>query len=575
MNYKFGGLFILFLLHSGLLFTQGAFLGVEYEKLSSTKLRSLNIQEINGSYVTRVLGNSTAGNAGIQPMDYLFGIDDERTSRNRDLGDILANYAAEDKVTLHYYRKGQKKKARTTFVPRSETYRPEREESAFLGVSPHSQNNGDEPGVRINVVRHSTAQVMGLRNGDVIYTLNGYPIVTWVDISLAMSLFQPGETIAVELEREGQRKTLKSVLLKEGEREALADCEDCGNKKAYLGFYSESISRSKAEKLGFENPYGAYVSKVVPGTAAEEYGLLPFDYIYGVDEYRVGQEQSLTHIFSKYYAGDKAALYLVRKGSNTKLPVVFGQPNERGESPEKKDRCEKAFLGVQQAYGNNELGVQINPVRNSTAESLGLEDGDIITAINGYPMVDWSDISAALGMIKAGDEVEVSWLHNDTKYQKSLPIKSVCETQGSSRGSGYVIVNDGEEEKKKALIGRTSLEGLNTRLATLGSQQVEDLNDRMDLDLEENTSLGVDNFSLIADSNRDEHRIRFSLTDRGKTQIRVFNAKGRMVYAYDLGTFVGDFNDNLNLANNGPGTYFLEIRQDGKSSVYQIDIENK
>jgi S1-C subfamily serine protease len=573
MNYKFSSLFILLFFHGGLLFSQGGFLGVEYEKLSSAKLQSLNITQTNGSYVTRVLGNSTAGNAGIQPMDYLFGIDDKRTSRTRDMGDILATYSDGDEVTLHFYRKGRKKSARTTFVPRSETYRREREESAFLGVSPHSRNNGDEPGVRVNVVRNSTAQVMGLRNGDIIHTLNGYPIITWVDISLAMSLFQPGETIAVELEREGQRKTLKSVLLNEEEREALSDCEDCGNKKAYLGFYSESVSRSKADKLNFENPYGAYVTKVIPGTAADDYGLAPFDYIYGVDEYRVGKEQSLTHVFSKYYAGDEAMLYLTRKGSNRKLPIVFGQRGGGEEGPQEKDPCEKAFLGVQQAYGNNELGVQINPVRNSTAEALGLQDGDIITAINGYPMIDWSDISTALGMVRAGDEVELTWLHNDTEYRKSLPIKSVCETRGSSRSSGYVI--DHDEEEEKALSGGASLEGMNTRLTTLDNRQVEELNGKMDLDLEENTALEVDNFSLIADSDRNEHRIRFSLPTRGETQVRVFNMKGRIVYAYDLGVFVGDFNDNLNLANNGPGTYFLEIRQDGESSIYQIDLENK
>ncbi len=573
MNYKLSGLFIFFFIHGGLLFSQGGFLGIEYEKLSPAKLRSLDIEEANGSYVTRVLGNSTAGNAGIQPMDYLYGVDDKRTTRTRDLGDILADYSDGDEVTLHFYRKGRKNSARTTFVPRSETYRREREESAFLGVSPHDQNNGDEPGVKVNVVRHSTAQVMGLRNGDVIHSLNGYPIITWVDISLAMGLFEPGETIAVELEREGQRKTLKSVLLNEEEREALSDCEDCGNKKAYLGFYSESVSRSKAEKLDFQNPYGAYVTQVIPGTAADEYGLVPFDYIYGVDEYRVGKEQSLTHIFSKYYAGNEATLYLIRKGSNRKLPVVFGQRDEREESPERKDPCEKAFLGVQQAYGNHELGVQINPVRNSTAEALGLEDGDIITAINGYPMIDWSDISTALGMVRAGDDVELTWLHNDTEYRKSLPIKSVCETRGSSRSSDYVIVHD--EEVETAFGGGASLEGMNTRLTSLGSRQVEDLNAQMDLGLEENTSLEVDNFSLITDSDRNEHRIRFSLPERGETRVRVFNSKGRVVYAYDLGTFVGDFNDNLNLANNGPGTYFLEILQDDESSIYQIDLEKK
>ncbi len=572
MTYKLGSILIVFLGSCSLALAQGsAFLGIEYDQLSQGKLRALNIKEPNGSYITNILGNSTADNAGLQPMDYLFGIDDKRTSRFKDIGDLLRSYKTGDRATLHYYRKGKPQSAYATFVSRNQTYRKDTpDENAFLGVSPHSNNNGDELGMRVSVVRNSTAQVMGVRSGDIILALNGYPIVNWVDISLAMKLFRPGETVAVDLEREGQRKTLKSILLSEEEREALSNCRDCENKKAYLGFYSDRPSRRKAERLGFDNPYGVYISKVIPGTAAEKYDLQPFDYIYGVDEYRVGKEQSITSIFSKYYAGEKATLYIVRKGKNQKLPIVFGQRSDSDEDYN-GDPCEKPFLGVQQAYGQNERGVQVNPVRNSTAEAMGIEDGDIITEINGYPMIDWEDITIALGMVQAGDQVEVTWLHNGARNAKTLPIKSSCDTKGSSRSSQIYI---DEDDKQVMTFSDQSLKGMHTRLSTLSEQQVQEVNSRLDLNLSEEVSLKVDKFSLVMDRGQDEYRIQFSLPEKGNTQLRLFNDKGRVVYAYDLGEFVGDFSDRIDISSNGPGVYFLEILQDRESSVYEIELRN-
>ena len=43
---------------------------------------------------------------------------------------------------------------------------------------------------------------------------------------------------------------------------------ETGDEYAFLGIYSERVSKEKAKKLGFDNPYGSYVSSVIPGTAA-------------------------------------------------------------------------------------------------------------------------------------------------------------------------------------------------------------------------------------------------------------------------------------------------------------------
>ena len=41
------------------------------------------------------------------------------------------------------------------------------------------------------------------------------------------------------------------------------------SKRAFLGVHSEEISKTKAQLLNFDNPYGAYITLVIQNTAAE------------------------------------------------------------------------------------------------------------------------------------------------------------------------------------------------------------------------------------------------------------------------------------------------------------------
>lgn len=82
----------------------------------------------------------------------------------------------------------------------------------------------------------------------------------------------------------------------------------------YLGIHSEHLSKKKAERLGFKNRYGSYVSKVVKNSAAEKAGLQPFDYIYGVEDQRTSDNQDLSDILDDYEPGEEVTLHFIRKG---------------------------------------------------------------------------------------------------------------------------------------------------------------------------------------------------------------------------------------------------------------------
>ena len=106
-----------------------------------------------------------------------------------------------------------------------------------------------------------------------------------------------------------------------------AQCYDC-NSRAFLGVYSNGISYKKAQKLNFDNENGSYVTGVIDHTAAAEADLQPFDYIFGIDEYRTNSDRSLTGILRKYESGETVTIHFYRNGKQQKKTVELGKRSD-------------------------------------------------------------------------------------------------------------------------------------------------------------------------------------------------------------------------------------------------------
>ncbi len=70
------------------------------------------------------------------------------------------------------------------------------------------------PGVRVDdVVPGSPAEQAGIRKGDVLHRLAGEPIESLRGYSQILGTLAPGQTIEVEIERDGARTTLKVTVV--------------------------------------------------------------------------------------------------------------------------------------------------------------------------------------------------------------------------------------------------------------------------------------------------------------------------------------------------------------------------
>lgn len=580
------------------------FLGVESTNISREKAKVLGFENPYGSYVSKVVSNSAAAAAGLLPFDYIYGVNDQRTSDNQDLSDILEDYEAGDEVTLHYIRKGEKHSVNVRLGSyEDQDWEMQRSEGGrgFLGVSPaEDEHDEDFDGVSIEVVENSTAQELGLKAGDVIVGINGYPILDWDDVATAISNTKPGDTIEVVFERDAKEMSAKGTVKSyreayPGESPGLIDLDidwdemsdikidlpdDLGldldqENRAFLGIYTEIISPEKAKKLGFDNPYGSYVTGVLKNTAAEKAGIKPLDYIFGIDEYRVGENQSLGGILKKFQPGDKVTIHFMRKGKKFAEKAALGSHADAEKVS--RNSCEDPFLGIIQVGGSDAEGIAVKPVSGSTAEELGLKEGDVITSINGYKMIDWQDITAAIEMLNPGETIAVEYLREGKTMKSSKPIRSYAETKkckdcdcGDKEEMIIKIEKPDinfsftrpEMRKEEPSTRRLDVATATVKMENVTAAESGSLKSK-GVDISQPNTLNLEDLQLSPNAGAGMFSLSFRLPNSGNTLVRFYNNSGRIIYEYDLGKFSGNFDDTVDLSQNGPGDYYLQVTQGG------------
>lgn len=567
--------------------SKSAYLGIHSDQVSEEKAKILGFNNHYGSYVTKVLNNTAAEKAGFQVFDYLYGIDNFLANENRSFTEILNKYEAGDKGTIHFIRKGKPQSVDVVFGSRSEPGKSQSSQSAFLGVSPHSAEKADQAGVKVLIVDGSTAEEMGLKDGDILLSINNNQLVDWQDITTSIGNIKAGEKVAVEYQRDGKtmkaekeikgRSTEKDMTWDMDAPEAADPFEYKSQERGFLGIYSNEVSKSKAQKLGFDNAYGSYVTSVIEESAAHKAGIQPFDYIYGINDYRTNEEQDLTALLHKFKAGEEVTIHYVRAGKTLSQKIALGERSDSGTTT-KRSECDDPFLGISQSHQLlGEEGVRVNIIEKSTAAEMGMKDGDVIVSINNHKMIDWEDITAAISNMKVGDKITVSFQHEGKNQTTSQAIKSYCDTP---RQGNWAWNQDGQSWSRSESDDSPNTERVNVEQVNVGLQDIPEsesasLKQRYGIDMPDKSTLAVNDLQLTPNTKLGMFHLRFNLAGSGDTNVRVFNGVGRLIYQYDLGGFSGLFEDDIDISQNGPGNYYLEVRQNDQRYAKKIVLQSK
>jgi serine protease Do len=189
-------------------------LGVGIQPLTTELATKFNVKEEEGVLVNEVFVGEPADLAGIQPGDIILKVDRELVSTTNTLARIIAGFAPGQKTDIEFVRNGKKQKLTLTLGEKKEgalsASLPNTPE-LFLGLTVSSLTKEqaekfkikEEKGVIITGVESgSPAEAEGLKEGDLIKTIEGEPITSLDDFKKVTEKTNKTETILIRISRE-------------------------------------------------------------------------------------------------------------------------------------------------------------------------------------------------------------------------------------------------------------------------------------------------------------------------------------------------------------------------------------
>lgn len=235
-----------------------AYLGVSTQSLNDALAKESGAPEGEGAYVTEVIDDTPASMLGIQKGDVIVSIDGEAVTDPGSLAKLVRAHEPGDKVKVTWYRTGRKMNGTAELVankqmsfaygfdgsdfdwdPDVDADLPD-QPRAFLGVTP-----GDGEGASIgSVEENSSAKEMGMREGDVVRSVNGKSIADFDALAETIGAMKPGDEVSIEIQRGNEQLMLSGKL---GERERMI--ARFHGMPGMEGMYFEGLAPADREEL--------------------------------------------------------------------------------------------------------------------------------------------------------------------------------------------------------------------------------------------------------------------------------------------------------------------------------------
>jgi serine protease Do len=210
-------------------------------------------------------------------------------------------------------------------------------------------------------------------------------------------------------------------------------------RRGWLGVQVQNVTEEIATSLGLQEPKGALVAKVTPGSPAAAAGLQPSDVILTFDGQPIENMRSLPRAVAATSIGKSVAVELLRKGQPLGLSVTIGRLPE-GEDAEDAVKSEEEAPPAPEPEREDLLGLSIAPLTDELRERY-----QIGRAIEGVVITEVKPNSpAAQKDVKPGDViVEVT----QEKVKQPQDVKSrLLAVKKSGRRSVLLLLSDAKGE---------------------------------------------------------------------------------------------------------------------------------
>lgn len=173
----------------------------------------------------------------------------------------------------------------------------------------------------------SNKSARDIRTGDQVRTVAGQSVQNQLELELALLDLRSGETVDIELERDGQ-PIVQSVVLQKSPA-LLEETEILKTAWERLGIKVVPIASSPSNPLGEEYKGGLKIVEIRSGSPASKEHLSPGDIVVGVMDWKTPNLKSLGWVLSNasFQTANSAKYYLVRKSRH--LTVAMSQDRGR------------------------------------------------------------------------------------------------------------------------------------------------------------------------------------------------------------------------------------------------------
>jgi Do/DeqQ family serine protease len=197
----------------------------------------------------------------------------------------------------------------------------------------------------------------------------------------------------------------------------------------WLGVRLAEADADFLRSLGIEGRTGAFVEQVANGSPAEKGGILPGDFIVGMDKRELKSYAELSRLVGDTAAGTKVEFTLIRSGKERKLSVKLEERDEKRISDNSiywpgliLAPAGSESLEGQDIKAPEGAVVVLSVIPKTAAAGLGLTSLDVITEVNGKKVKNLAAFYEALNA--SGDKLSIGYSRDGQEYETPILKRS-------------------------------------------------------------------------------------------------------------------------------------------------------